>query len=61
MVRQDGALRPVTWDEAFVTAAEILGPGGGVLASAGLSNEAFWLLQRLAPRLPAALWPSTGQ
>ena len=26
-----------------------------MLASPGLSNEAFWLLQRLTPRLPAAL------
>jgi hypothetical protein len=31
-----------------------------VIASAGLSNEAFWLLQRLAPRVPAALWPPVG-
>ena len=61
MVRQDGALRPATWDEACVKAAELLGNGGGVLASAGLSNEAFWLLQRLAPRVPAALWPPVGQ
>jgi NADH-quinone oxidoreductase subunit G len=61
MVRQEGALRSVTWDHAFARAAEILGQGGGVLASPGLSNEAFWLLQRLAPRVPAALWPSLGQ
>jgi NADH-quinone oxidoreductase chain G len=61
MVRQDGALRTVTWDEAFARSAELLGPSGGVLASAGLSNEAFWLLQRLAPRVPAALWPPAGQ
>jgi len=61
MVRQDGALRTVTWDEALARSAELLGPSGGVLASAGLSNEAFWLLQRLVPRLPAALWPPAGQ
>jgi NADH-quinone oxidoreductase subunit G len=61
MVRQDGALRTATWAEAFARAAELLGQGGGVLASAGLSNEAFWLLQRLAPRVPAALWPPAGQ
>jgi NADH-quinone oxidoreductase subunit G len=61
MVRQDGALHTVTWDQAFRSAAELLGPSGGVLASAGLSNEAFWLLQRLVPRLPAALWPPAGQ
>ncbi len=61
MVRQDGTLRTVTWDEAFARSAELLGASGGVLASAGLSNEAFWLLQRLAPRLPAALWPPAGQ
>jgi NADH dehydrogenase/NADH:ubiquinone oxidoreductase subunit G len=51
----------VTWDEALSRAGELLGQGGGVLASAGLSNEAFWILQRLAPRLPAALWPAAGQ
>jgi NADH-quinone oxidoreductase subunit G len=61
MVRQDGGLRTATWDEAFARSAELLGASGGVLASAGLSNEAFWLLQRLAPRLPAALWPPAGQ
>ena len=61
MIRQDGALRTVTWDEAFARSAELLGSSGGVLASAGLSNEAFWLLQRLVPRLPAALWPPAGQ
>jgi NADH-quinone oxidoreductase subunit G len=61
MLREDGALRTATWDEAFTTAAELLGQGGGVLASAGLSNEAFWLLQRMAPRVPAALWPPVGQ
>jgi NADH-quinone oxidoreductase subunit G len=61
MLRQDGAMRTVPWDDAFAKAAELLGQGGGVLASAGLSNEAFWLLQRLAPRLPAALWPPAGE
>jgi len=61
MVRQDGTLRTASWDEAFARSAELLGSSGGVLASAGLSNEAFWLLQRLVPRLPAALWPPAGQ
>src|SRR5579859_5362082 len=61
LVRQDGVLRTATWDEALGKAAELLGQRGGVLASAGLSNEAFWLLQRMVPRLPAALWPPAGQ
>jgi NADH dehydrogenase/NADH:ubiquinone oxidoreductase subunit G len=60
MVRQDGRLVPVTWDEALLKTADLLGSGGGVVASAGLSNEAFWLLQRLTPRLPTALWPPAG-
>jgi hypothetical protein len=41
--------------------AELLGTKGGVIASAGLSNEAFAGLQRLTPRLPAALWPAPGE
>jgi NADH-quinone oxidoreductase subunit G len=60
MLRQsNGALSPVTWDQALVKAAELLGDGGGVLASADLSNEAFWLLQRLGRGVPAALSPAT--
>jgi NADH-quinone oxidoreductase subunit G len=61
-VRRDGALSAATWDQAFDRAAELLGTGtSGVLASTSLSNEAFWLLQRLAARLPAALWPGGGE
>jgi NADH-quinone oxidoreductase subunit G len=61
MVRRSDALVPTTWDEALSRAAELLGTGGGVLASQGLSNEAFWVLQRLGPRLPGALWPAAGE
>jgi NADH-quinone oxidoreductase subunit G len=61
LLRQDGALAPVSWTQAMARAAELLGTGGGVLASAGLSNEAYWLLQRLAQRRPAALWPPVGE
>ncbi|MGI9147678.1 MAG: molybdopterin-dependent oxidoreductase [Chloroflexota bacterium] len=58
MLRQrDGLLSPVSWDQALGEAAEILGGDGGVVASADLSNEAFWLLQRLSPRLRSGLWP----
>jgi NADH-quinone oxidoreductase subunit G len=60
MVRQGGALRDADWDEALSRAAELLGTGGGVLASPGLSNEAMWILQKLTARLPAALWPPVG-
>src|SRR5258708_400355 len=61
MLRQsNGVLSPVTWDQAFGRAAELLGQGGGVLASDNLSNEAYWLLQRLAPGVPAGLWPPTA-
>jgi NADH dehydrogenase/NADH:ubiquinone oxidoreductase subunit G len=56
-VRRDGSLVEVTWSEALARAAELLGTGGGVLASSALSNEALWLLQRMSQRLPAALWP----
>jgi NADH-quinone oxidoreductase subunit G len=60
MLRQNGQLTPVTWDAAFVRAAELLGHGGGVLAADDLSNEAYWLLQRLSQTLPSALWPAPG-
>jgi NADH-quinone oxidoreductase subunit G len=61
MLRQsDGRLSPVTWEQAFGKAAELLGTNGGMLASADLSNEAFWLLGRLASDVPAALWPQAG-
>jgi NADH dehydrogenase/NADH:ubiquinone oxidoreductase subunit G len=61
MVRNGDTLEPTTWEAALQQAAELLSPSGGVLASAGLSNEAFWVLQRLGPRLPGALWPTGGQ
>jgi NADH dehydrogenase/NADH:ubiquinone oxidoreductase subunit G len=61
MVRRDDTLVPTTWDEALTRTAELLGSGGGVVASQGLSNEAFWVLQRLGPRLPGALWPAAGE
>jgi NADH-quinone oxidoreductase subunit G len=61
LVRRGETLEPATWDQAVSRAAELLGTGGGVLASAGLSNEAFWVLERLGPRLPGALWPPAGQ
>ncbi|MDQ6669156.1 MAG: NADH-quinone oxidoreductase subunit NuoG [Chloroflexota bacterium] len=60
MLRQsNGVLAPVTWDQALRKAADVLRQGGGIVASADLSNEAFWLLQRMAPELPAALLPAT--
>jgi NADH-quinone oxidoreductase subunit G len=61
MLRQsNGLLSPVTWDQAFSKAAEMLGDRGGVMASADLSNEAFWLLQHILPSRPAGLWPPPG-
>jgi NADH-quinone oxidoreductase subunit G len=60
LVRQNGTLTSVTWDVALSRAAELLGQGGGTLASSGLSNEAYWVLQRLSGKLPVALWPPTG-
>jgi NADH-quinone oxidoreductase subunit G len=61
MVRRGDRLEVTTWDEALTRTAELLGTGGGVLASQRLSNEAFWVLQRLSPRLPGALWPPAGE
>jgi NADH-quinone oxidoreductase subunit G len=60
LLRRDGALHEVDWPHALARAAELLGAGGGALVSAGVSNEAFWLLQALDPKLPAALWPPPG-
>ena len=57
LVRRNGSLVEVTWSEALGRAAELLGSGGGILASSSLSNEALWLLQRVSKRLPTALWP----
>jgi NADH-quinone oxidoreductase subunit G len=57
LLRRDGSLVEVTWSEALARAAELLGTGGGMLASSSLSNEALWLLQRVSKRLPVALWP----
>jgi NADH-quinone oxidoreductase subunit G len=57
--QSDGLLSPVSWDQALLRAAEVLGEGGGAVASADLSNEAFWLLERLAPGVRAALLPAT--
>ena len=61
MVRDGEKLRLSTWDETLTRASELLGASGGVLASHSLSNEAFWVLQRLSPRLAGALWPPAGQ
>jgi NADH-quinone oxidoreductase subunit G len=60
LVRRGGVLSAVGWDEALTRAAELMSSGGGVIASAGLSNEAFWLLQRLTPRVNGGLWPAPG-
>ncbi|MBV9598664.1 MAG: (2Fe-2S)-binding protein [Chloroflexi bacterium] len=60
MVRRGEALEPTTWNEALTRASELLASSAGVLASPGLSNEAFWVLQQLSPRLPGALWPPAG-
>ena len=57
LVRRDGSLVQASWAEALARTAELLGSGGGILASSALSNEALWLLQRVAQRVPAALWP----
>jgi NADH-quinone oxidoreductase subunit G len=56
-----GNLRPATWEHAVERAVDLLGTKGGIVASAGLSNEAFGVLQRLLPRVPAALWPAPGE
>lgn len=61
MVRDGDSLRASSWDEALARSVELLGTSGGVLASQSLSNEAFWVLERLAPRLTGALWPPAGQ
>ena len=61
LVRREGTLAPTTWEAAIASAAELLGGGGGALASQGLSNEAFWLLERIGQRLPGALWPAAGE
>ena len=50
MVRKDGALVPVSWDEAFDLAAEKIGAAGSQLVSVAggrLSNEDFFNLQQL--------------
>jgi NADH-quinone oxidoreductase chain G len=61
MVRRGDTLAASTWDEALARAGEVLSTGAGVLASQRLSNEAFWILQRLSPRMPGALWPPAGE
>jgi len=54
-------LRAVGWSDAVKRAAELLAAdGAGVLASASLSNEALWVLEALAPKLKAAVWPPAG-
>src|SRR5204863_9156489 len=60
MVRENGNLQPSGWNDALSRCATLLDQNAGVLASAGLSNEAFWVLQRLSERVPAALWPAPG-
>jgi NADH-quinone oxidoreductase subunit G len=60
-VQRNGAFVDVSWDEALSRAAELLNTGGGTLVSQSLSNEAFWLLERLGQRLPGALWPAAGR
>jgi len=60
-VRRSETLETATWDEALGRAAELLATSGGVLASQQLSNEAFWVLSQLSPRLPGALWPPAGE
>ncbi len=61
LVRRGEVLQPTNWNDALGRATELLSASGGVLASQGLSNEAFWLLERLGQRLPGALWPAAGQ
>jgi NADH-quinone oxidoreductase subunit G len=60
-VQRNGSMVDVSWDEALARAADLLNTAGGTLASQGISNEAFWLLQRLVQRLPGALWPAAGE
>jgi NADH-quinone oxidoreductase subunit G len=60
MVRDNGRLRVASWAEAFDRAAALLRSNAGVLASPGLSNEAFFLLERLSSVAPGALWPVGG-
>ena len=59
-IQRDGAMLDSSWEEALARAAELLSNSGGVLASQGLSNEAFWMLQGVSQRLPGALWPAAG-
>jgi NADH-quinone oxidoreductase subunit G len=50
MVRQGGALRPATWEEALAAAAEGLRAAGkatAAIAGGGTSNEEAYLLQRI--------------
>ena len=77
LVRQNGALRPATWESAYARAAEVLRTGSsagptGLLASPTLSNEAIWLFaDALRASLPGAsvgfspgaagAWPLTGK
>src|SRR5438034_1112698 len=66
MVRRDGRLEAVGWDEALARAGELLTAGpAAVLASAGLTNEAIWTLAGpLRAALPGATFgfrPWAGQ
>jgi NADH-quinone oxidoreductase subunit G len=58
LVRSNGSLRPASWAEALDRAAELLRGGGSVLASQSLSNEAYFILNRVG--LPGALRPEAG-
>ncbi len=66
MVRGEGGFRAASWDEALSRCAELLRDGGSVLASQGLSNEAFFLLEQLPVScaltpVAATAWPVQGR
>ncbi len=67
MIREGGALKPVSWQRALDEAARVLraaGPRLGVLAGGDTTNEEGYLLQRLArealgsPHLDSRAWGS---
>jgi NADH-quinone oxidoreductase subunit G len=58
MLRTNGALTETSWQDALTRAREILGSSPRVLASPGLSNEAFFVMQQA--ETTAALWPPAG-
>ena len=61
LVRRGDTLAQADWDDALSRAAELLSSSAGLLAAQNVSNEALWVLERLRPRLPGAVWPAAGE